>query len=252
MVALSAALGIVVAASLILAALSEDVVTRDGLAVRDRANLRFFTVHRTPDLVSVARAFTAAGAVPFLIVVAVVAGGLLWWRGARLAVAAAPALSLMVAGTAVAIAKQLVGRARPPVALHLVAESDASFPSGHAADSTAVYLTLGLVVAIVVFRRPVARALTVIGAGLVALAVGSSRLVLGVHWPTDVLAGWSLGVAAAITVTTAVLLVVRPGPIEPAEGSGQAGRAWLALRRASALRRPGPARRLTSPTLDPR
>ena len=126
--ALGAALGVVVAASLVLAAVSEDVVTRDGLALRDGANLRFFTIHRTPDLVSVARAFTDAGAVPFLIVVAAVAGGLLWWRGARLAVAAAPALALAVAGTAVAVGKQLVGRARPPVALHLVAESDASFP----------------------------------------------------------------------------------------------------------------------------
>jgi membrane-associated phospholipid phosphatase len=246
-VALGAALGVVVASSLALAAVSEDVVTRDGLALRDRANLRFFTVHRTPGLVSAARAFTDAGAVPFLIVLAVVAGGLLWWRGARLAVAAAPALALAVAGSAVAIGKQLVGRARPPVALHLVAESDASFPSGHATDATAVYLTLGLVVAIVVFRRPVARALTVIGAGLLAVAVGASRLVLGVHWPTDVLAGWSLGVAAAITVTTAIVLVVRPGPMEPAAGSGQAGRTWFGLRRALALRRPC-ARR----TLDPR
>src|SRR5205085_9231988 len=84
-----------------------------------------------------------------------------------------------------------------------------SFPSGHAANSSAFFVALGIVIAVAVFRRPVARlAVSILGFGVPA-AVGLSRLVLGVHWPTDVLAGWGLGSAIAIAFVLAAL-TLRP------------------------------------------
>ncbi|MDP9333117.1 MAG: phosphatase PAP2 family protein [Actinomycetota bacterium] len=124
-------------------------------------------------------------AIPAL--VAVVAAIVLWRRGQRLLLAIAPGLALGTSGICAAIGKTVVGRGRPPVPLHLVSETDASFPSGHATDATAVYLTLALLVAIYVVRRPLARCAWVLGSGLLAAAIGLSRLVLGVHWPTDVM-----------------------------------------------------------------
>ena len=139
-------------------------------------------------------------------------GALLWWRGLHLALALAPAFALGIAGAAVGVIKAVVGRARPPVALHLVRESDTSFPSGHATDSTAVFVAVALVVALFVLRRPLVRAVTVAGAALLSGAIGASRLVLGVHWPTDVLAGLALGLATSLVVTMAATAVTRLTP----------------------------------------
>jgi membrane-associated phospholipid phosphatase len=238
LVALAAALVAIAVTGVVLVAVSQDVISGNGLEVHDAANLRFFIDHRTPMLVSAAKSVTTIGGMPFLVAVAVVVGGLLWWRGARLAVAVAPAFALGVAGTAAAIGKQLVGRGRPPVALHLVTETEASFPSGHATDSAALYLTIGLLLAAVVFRRPLTRVLSVVVSGVLAAAVGGSRLLLGVHWPTDVLAGWSLGAVVALTVTTAVLMAARPVPVNPTARSGHLGRLWLNVQRILTLTRP--------------
>ena len=60
-----------------------------------------------------------------------------------------------------------------------------------------------------VFRRPIAGVLVVASAGLIAGAIGTSRLVLGVHWPSDVLAGWALGFSVALAVTLGASLLSR-------------------------------------------
>lgn len=110
--------------------------------------------------------------------------------------------ALVVAGTAsgsvaVALAKLAVGRARPVLVDHLVEVGSASFPSGHAANSAIIYLTIALL-AIQVIPRATARA-TVLGATiLLVTAIGCSRVYLGVHWPSDVLAGWSFGTLWAL------------------------------------------------------
>jgi undecaprenyl-diphosphatase len=88
-----------------------------------------------------------------------------------------------------------------------------AFPSGHAADSTAVFVSVALVLAVSVLRRPAARAAVIVVGIAMAVAVGLSRLVLDVHWPTDVVAGWALGTMAALVVTTPVLL--RSTPADP-------------------------------------
>jgi undecaprenyl-diphosphatase len=92
------------------------------------------------------------------------------------------------------VLKQVFARARPE-GVHLVAAGGYSFPSGHSMASAAVYLAFALVVArLRPSWAPAAWALAV----LIALAVGVSRAYLGVHYPSDVIAGWSLGAALAL------------------------------------------------------
>lgn len=92
--------------------------------------------------------------------------------------------------------KALVGRFRPPVDA-LVAVDSPSFPSGHAAQSAAILLVLALVLT---RRRSTRAAALVVAVGL-ALGIGLTRVYLGVHYPSDVLAGWLLGgLWAAATV----------------------------------------------------
>jgi undecaprenyl-diphosphatase len=93
--------------------------------------------------------------------------------------------------------KDLFQRDRPPAILHAVPAINASFPSGHATLSATVFLTLGALIAHFAERRRV-RVYALTAAVILSLAVGCSRVYLGVHWPTDVLAGWCLGAAWAL------------------------------------------------------
>lgn len=93
--------------------------------------------------------------------------------------------------------KAYFARNRPEVVPHLLHLNSASFPSGHAQLSTVIYLTLGGVVARLV--PGMQRKCYLLGtAVMLALLVGVSRVVLGVHYPTDVVAGWAVGLAWAL------------------------------------------------------
>lgn len=93
--------------------------------------------------------------------------------------------------------KALFSRPRPDLVPHDVYVYSGSFPSGHSTMSTAAFLTLAMLIAsLEVKRRSKALAYTL--AALVVLGVGFSRVYLGVHWPSDVLAGWCLGSAWAL------------------------------------------------------
>lgn len=138
---------------------------------------------------------TSLGGYPILVaVVAAVAGYLLVVR------MFGPALYVVLsvgAGTVLSqILKMLYDRPRPDIVDHLVATHTASFPSGHATMSTVVYLTLAALIVRLVDQTRV-RIYVISVAALVAILVGLSRIYLGVHWPSDVAAGWALGVAWA-------------------------------------------------------
>ena len=95
--------------------------------------------------------------------------------------------------------KALFDRPRPDIVPHLVHATGNSFPSGHATSAAAVYLTLAALIASGVKSRA-ARAYVFSFAIVVALIVGASRVYLGVHYPSDVLAGLSLGAAWAAII----------------------------------------------------
>jgi undecaprenyl-diphosphatase len=139
---------------------------------------------------------TAMGGWTVLVLVTFGVSGFLWMSGRR-AVTAWVLLSSIGGLILGMLLKEWYSRPRPQVVPQLVDVHTASFPSGHSMMSAAVYLTLAMLVATVVPRWAL-RLYIVTLAVLVTLAVGFSRVYLGVHYPTDVLAGWSLGLAWAL------------------------------------------------------
>jgi undecaprenyl-diphosphatase len=112
--------------------------------------------------------------------------------------------------------KNLFERARPDLVPHATEVYTASFPSGHAMLSAVTYLTLGsLLTRVHAERRLKLYVLTV--AILISVLVGLSRVYLGVHWPTDVLAGWCVGAAWAMLCWLVALWLQRRGQVEAEE-----------------------------------
>ncbi|WP_426959868.1 phosphatase PAP2 family protein [Muricoccus radiodurans] len=99
-------------------------------------------------------------------------------------------------------------RPRPDLVPHAVEVYTASFPSGHAMLSAVTYLTLGALLMRVQPSRRV-RSFVLGMAILTTLMVGISRVYLGVHWPTDVMAGWCFGAGWAVICSMAALLWIR-------------------------------------------
>lgn len=119
--------------------------------------------------------------------------GWLVWQGRR---RDALVLVLALGGVRllVGLQKQFVGRVRPDVTQYMT-ETSFSFPSGHSANSAATFLALALLLT----GSPLWRSFAVV----LVFLVGLSRVVLGVHWPSDVLGGWAFGALAALAVALA-------------------------------------------------
>lgn len=142
-----------------------------------------------------ARDLSAMGSVAVLILVVLLFAGFLILSRRRRA-AGSVILAPFTGAFLCYVLKGIFDRGRPDLVPHLDVVSFASFPSGHSMLSAIVYLSLGGVLAQMVRPRRL-KAYALAAAMLVAFLVGMSRIVLGVHYPTDVLAGWAAGLAWA-------------------------------------------------------
>ena len=175
----------------------------DDVAVLDRPVLDFAMSLRTPGLDTVVTWWTnVAGTVGMPIVaVGFLVGFTIqrraWTPLVLLLAASAGSLLMTVAG------KDLIGRARPPLADAVPPyEHSPSFPSGHTLNATVI---VGTIVYLLLLRqsRRATRVWTVVLGSVFVVSVGLSRVFLGHHWLTDVLAAWALGLAWLALVITA-------------------------------------------------
>jgi undecaprenyl-diphosphatase len=143
--------------------------------------------HR-PALVVVARVFTALGE-PTVLIGAGFLFAVFLWREGRARFALALLLVILVGRGLSEVQKYWIARARPDLEPHLVVVKTSSFPSGHATSSMIFYLTIAI--ALTAGTRWQRRAAA--AAVLLSLCVGVSRVMLGVHWPSDVVGGWAFG-----------------------------------------------------------
>ena len=162
-------------------------------------------------LPSAVRDVTALGSTTVLSFLVLVAAIFLWLAG-RLRTALLLVGATTLGSLTVEMIKALVSRSRPDLVGRLMEETSKSFPSGHAALSAIVYLTLATLLFPVLPDRRI-RAFVLVVALVLTFSVGVSRVYLGVHWPSDVAAGWALGgVWAMLWWRIELALLARAGP----------------------------------------
>ncbi|MEW5014241.1 phosphatase PAP2 family protein [Clavibacter michiganensis subsp. michiganensis] len=198
----------------------DNVTDADGVAGLDRPLLAFMIGIRTPWLNDAATAYTDVAGVVIMPIIAVVTMLFLairrrsWTPIILVLAAGGGSLLLTIAG------KDIVGRARPDLADAVPPyETSPSFPSGHTLNAVAIAGILAYLLLLRQHRR-VTRVLSIAVAVVFAVTIGISRVYLGHHWFTDVLAAFFLSgawLAVVITAHRLYLTARRPGAVEAAE-----------------------------------
>ena len=173
-------------------ALAVYVVSRQGNVTLDVRIDNFVLTHRTGWLVTTMKTATWLGA--NVVLIPVVLAAATWfslrWGDSR----SAAELAATLAGAIILydIGKAVVHRTRPPAIYHVgYSFSGASFPSGHTTVAIAMW---GMLAFLLASRAPPhTRKGLVVGAVVLTVAIGASRIYIGAHWPTDVIGGYALG-----------------------------------------------------------
>jgi undecaprenyl-diphosphatase len=189
----AAYIGLLLAAAVAFGAIAESVSSGDVITTWDARLNRWFNEHSTQPLTRGVELFTHVGSGVWLIGVAVVAVALLslrhaWADAALVALATAGALIINP------LFKEFFSRPRPALHDPDLTLRTFSFPSGHSMGSAAVYGAITIVL-VRRLRHTVWAPVVVAAATLLVLLIGASRVYLGAHYPTDVVAGWILGLA---------------------------------------------------------
>jgi membrane-associated phospholipid phosphatase len=188
--ALTIALGLMVIGTMVIGALLIMVQHDSGLAHYDLSAARWGGDHATDASTRFLRDVSLFGGTPVMIVVALITA---WRQSLRTRTAAVIGFLTVVVGGQVLVTnltKLLVDRDRP--AIHqLTGFSGSSFPSGHSATAAATFAAVALLIGRGRSQRT--KAFLAAGAAFIAVSVATTRVLLGVHWFTDVLAGLALG-----------------------------------------------------------
>jgi undecaprenyl-diphosphatase len=186
-------------------------VLSDRMGSFDAAGLRWFRTGPdevpwgSPALLEAVRDWTALGGVLLRNLFALIALAVLLLIRLRRE-------AMLLAGTIIGgwvvntLIKATVGRPRPTIVSHLAEAGGSSFPSGHSFNSAVVFMAIALALASLSARRGV-RWSIIAGAALVTALIATTRVWLGVHYPTDAIAGWLGGTAWALTASA---LLYRP------------------------------------------
>jgi undecaprenyl-diphosphatase len=159
-----------------------------GRGPLDRAIYEAMYVGHRPVLVPLARGLTMLGEPTVLITAGVLCALWLWYAGHRHLPLVLIAIVTIGRGLS-ELQKYWIARPRPALDTHLVVVKTSSFPSGHATSSMIFYLSVALALTAGTRWHRAA----VAGAILLSLLIGASRVMLGVHWPSDVIGGWAFG-----------------------------------------------------------
>jgi undecaprenyl-diphosphatase len=199
--------------------LSDEVNEGDVAAVDRRILLAMRTAGDVTDPLGppwfeeLVRDVTALGSIGVLALVVAASCGFLWLQKNRMAVVYVVIAVLGALALSTAL-KSAYDRPRPDLAPHGARVMTASFPSGHSTMAAATYLTLGALLARYQAKWRL-RIYLVVLAIVLAILVGLSRVYLSVHWPSDVLAGWTLGAAWALSCWGVAAYLQKRKVIEP-------------------------------------
>jgi len=159
-----------------------------GAGPLDRRVYEALYAGNRPALATAAHVLTFFGEPTVLIGAGFAVAGWLWWRK-HPHLALALTLIILVGRGLSEVQKYWIARVRPDAEPHLVMVKTSSFPSGHATSSMIFYLTIALALT----RNSRWHRVAAAGAVLLAVLIGTSRVMLGVHWPSDVIGGWAFG-----------------------------------------------------------
>ena len=188
--------GVVLGCAILAGELLEVAERADGSTSIDSSITSWMVTHRTGALTACARAASTVGSQKVLSPLVGVVTVLLLARR-RLVLACFLVAAWGGALLLYSLTKASVARPRPPTDIWLTTAGSSSFPSGHATQSLGTFLALALVGAAFL---PRARAAAVVLAVVLGAWVGWSRVYLGVHWATDVVAGWLIGAVWVVAV----------------------------------------------------
>jgi membrane-associated phospholipid phosphatase len=219
--ALTIALAAIFGVSLLFGVVADMITTRTGLARLDASAAAWGSRHATPSAVRLFHLFTLLGSTPVIVAEVLVVGladrlRRRRWAGLAFLVTVAFGQNLLANGI-----KLLFHRARPPVP-HLTGATGYSFPSGHSAAAAATYAAIALLLAS--GRRWPVKVWLATAAAAVTAAVATSRVLLGVHWLTDVIGGVNLGLGwfAVCSIAFGGPLLRFGAPAERAEAADRA------------------------------
>jgi undecaprenyl-diphosphatase len=213
---------VLLAALVVFAALADELAEWQPFVSLDRHVDEELNERATPAVTTATEAVTWLGSTTGLLLLTLAACAVLL---ARRRVRAALLLGLALVGAQVldALLKVEFARPRPSLAHPVVAQAGGySFPSGHATASMAVYGALAYLTLTTVRSRP-AKTMITAGALLVVVLIGFSRVYLGEHFPSDVIAGWCVGIAW-VAILVLLLWGALPAIATPCATEGRSAR----------------------------